>query len=213
MPRAAPPRTPGLRATASSRTPRGHWVLVSLVMVVFAVGLLVEGYTHGVLGETIQASQPGRRDRSPGPASLLNDTGRSSARADAAVRSYSMPPARWRSPSTTAPIRPGRRRSSPSCAVTGCPRPSSSWARTWPATRAWSARNCSAGDEVGSHTYTHLNLAAAAGVRASSSRSPRTRWPVRPGSGRTCSGCPIARTGRAHRRGLACLPAAAGTAT
>jgi Tfp pilus assembly protein PilX len=33
------------------RTPRGHWLLVSLVMIVFAVGLLVEGYTRGVLGE------------------------------------------------------------------------------------------------------------------------------------------------------------------
>ena len=33
-----------------SRTPRGHWVLVTLVMIVFTVGLLVEGYTRGELG-------------------------------------------------------------------------------------------------------------------------------------------------------------------
>jgi hypothetical protein len=31
--------------------PRGHWLLVSLVMFVFAVGLLVEGYTSGVFAD------------------------------------------------------------------------------------------------------------------------------------------------------------------
>jgi len=31
--------------------PRGHWFLVGLVLLVFALGLLVEGYSHGVLGE------------------------------------------------------------------------------------------------------------------------------------------------------------------
>ena len=31
----------------------------------------------------------------------------------------------------------------------------------WPATRAWSARSCGDGGEVGSHTYTHANLATA----------------------------------------------------
>jgi len=40
-----------------SRSPRGHWVLVGLVMLVFAVGLVVEGYTRGVLGEN-SADQP-----------------------------------------------------------------------------------------------------------------------------------------------------------
>ena len=40
-----------------SRTPRGHWALVGLVMLVFAVGLVVEGYTRGVLGEN-SADEP-----------------------------------------------------------------------------------------------------------------------------------------------------------
>jgi cellulose synthase/poly-beta-1,6-N-acetylglucosamine synthase-like glycosyltransferase/peptidoglycan/xylan/chitin deacetylase (PgdA/CDA1 family) len=49
------------RATAS----RSHWFLVGLVLLVFALGLLVEGYTHGVLGENssgvaqAQAGGPG----------------------------------------------------------------------------------------------------------------------------------------------------------
>ena len=32
--------------------PRGHWLLVGLLMLVFTLGLLVEGFSHGVLGET-----------------------------------------------------------------------------------------------------------------------------------------------------------------
>ena len=45
--------------------PRGHWLVVGLVLLVFALGLLVEGYSHGVLGENssgvaqAQAGGPG----------------------------------------------------------------------------------------------------------------------------------------------------------
>jgi cellulose synthase/poly-beta-1,6-N-acetylglucosamine synthase-like glycosyltransferase len=39
------------------RTPRGHWPLVSLLVFVFTLGLLIEGYTHGVLGEN-SADEP-----------------------------------------------------------------------------------------------------------------------------------------------------------
>jgi peptidoglycan-N-acetylglucosamine deacetylase len=35
-----------------ARSPRGHWLLVGLVLLVIAIGLLAEGYTHGVLGES-----------------------------------------------------------------------------------------------------------------------------------------------------------------
>lgn len=44
----APPRSTRHR---QARTPRGHWPLVILIVVIFALALLIEGFTHGVLGE------------------------------------------------------------------------------------------------------------------------------------------------------------------
>lgn len=51
--RYTPPRARPRRASRrQERTPRGHWLLISLMLVVFAVTLLVQGYTHGTLGES-----------------------------------------------------------------------------------------------------------------------------------------------------------------
>jgi cellulose synthase/poly-beta-1,6-N-acetylglucosamine synthase-like glycosyltransferase/peptidoglycan/xylan/chitin deacetylase (PgdA/CDA1 family) len=44
-------------AQQRTRTPRGHWPLICLLIFVFAIGLLIEGYTHGVLGEN-SADEP-----------------------------------------------------------------------------------------------------------------------------------------------------------
>jgi cellulose synthase/poly-beta-1,6-N-acetylglucosamine synthase-like glycosyltransferase/peptidoglycan/xylan/chitin deacetylase (PgdA/CDA1 family) len=44
-------------ARQRTRTPRGHWPLICLLVFVFAIGLLIEGYTHGVLGEN-SADEP-----------------------------------------------------------------------------------------------------------------------------------------------------------
>lgn len=55
-----------------SRTPRGHWLLVILVMLVFALGLLIEGYTHGILGEN-SADEPAQGPHvATAPATLIN---------------------------------------------------------------------------------------------------------------------------------------------
>jgi len=55
-----------------NRTPRGHWLLVSLLVFVFAIGLLIEGYTHGVLGEN-SADEPAVTPHSPAaPASVID---------------------------------------------------------------------------------------------------------------------------------------------
>ena len=69
-------------------------MLVSLVMVVFAVGLLVEGYTRGVLGEnSADEPPPGPHATVPAAATgggpVINATG-------SRIRSYSMPsPGLW----------------------------------------------------------------------------------------------------------------------
>jgi cellulose synthase/poly-beta-1,6-N-acetylglucosamine synthase-like glycosyltransferase/peptidoglycan/xylan/chitin deacetylase (PgdA/CDA1 family) len=55
----------------AARTPRGHWALVALMLLVFATALVVEGYTRGVLGESPQtANSAGSRGRA-GPHNLV----------------------------------------------------------------------------------------------------------------------------------------------
>src|SRR5215469_12497485 len=54
-----------------SRTPRGHWALVSLIIVVFMLALLIEGVTHGVLGENAADEPTTGPGAALGPASVL----------------------------------------------------------------------------------------------------------------------------------------------
>jgi cellulose synthase/poly-beta-1,6-N-acetylglucosamine synthase-like glycosyltransferase/peptidoglycan/xylan/chitin deacetylase (PgdA/CDA1 family) len=134
-------------------------VLVSLVMLVFAVGLLVEGYTHGVLGEN-SADEP-----SPGPHAtvplaaagggpVIDGTG-------PGVRSYSLPartvaltfddgPDPTWTPKILAVLR--RYRVPATFFLVGAHVASS------PDLVREELRD---GDQVGSHTYTHANLATA----------------------------------------------------
>ncbi len=53
-----------------NRTPRGHWPLISLMVFVFMIGLLIEGYTHGVLGENSADEPPVTPHAAPAPASV-----------------------------------------------------------------------------------------------------------------------------------------------
>ena len=73
-----------------SRTPRGHWVLVSLVMLVFAGGLMVEGYTRGVLGENSSTEPSPGRHTAAAPAAVTSG-GPVIRMAGSRPRSYTMP--------------------------------------------------------------------------------------------------------------------------
>jgi cellulose synthase/poly-beta-1,6-N-acetylglucosamine synthase-like glycosyltransferase/peptidoglycan/xylan/chitin deacetylase (PgdA/CDA1 family) len=151
-----PRRAKGRLAThRRSRTPRGHWILVSLIMVVFLIGLLIEGYTHGVLGEN-SADEPEAGGRAA-PAAVLNGGPVINA-ASARERSYSMP--------------------ARTIALTFDDGPDPTWTpeilavlrryhvpATFFVVGAHAAGNPGIiraelrdGDEVGSHTYTHPNL-------------------------------------------------------
>ena len=54
-----------------TRTPRGHWAFVALILLVFAVALLFEGYTHGVLGESPQTANLAGSEGPGGPHALV----------------------------------------------------------------------------------------------------------------------------------------------
>jgi cellulose synthase/poly-beta-1,6-N-acetylglucosamine synthase-like glycosyltransferase/peptidoglycan/xylan/chitin deacetylase (PgdA/CDA1 family) len=55
-----------------ARTPRGHWPLVSLIVIIFVLGLLIEGFTHGVLGESSADEPAAGLGAATGPASVVN---------------------------------------------------------------------------------------------------------------------------------------------
>lgn len=143
-----------------TRTPRGHWAFVGLMLLVFATALVFEGYTHGVLGESPQtANLPGSHGR-PGPHKLvyggpvINAVGRYSYSYRMRPRTVALtfddgPDPTW-TPKILAIL---RREQVPA---------------TFFVVGAHAAGNPSivhaeiaAGDEVGSHTYTHVNLASA----------------------------------------------------
>ncbi len=144
-----------------ARPPRGHWAFVALVLVVFAIALVVEGYTHGVLGESpATANQPGttgpllpgRVTGGMGP--VINAT-------RARPYSYSMPPRTvaltfddgpdpvW-TPKILAVL---RRYHVPATFFTVGAHVASDPSLV--------REEIAAGDEVGSHTYTHANLLTA----------------------------------------------------
>ena len=143
-----------------SRAPRGHWVLVSLVMLVFAAGLTVEGYTRGVLGENSSTEPSPGRHAAAAPAAVASG-GPVIRMAGSHPRSYTMPartvaltfddgPDPTWTPKILAVLRHYH--------VPGTFFLVGAHAASDPGLVREELRD---GDEVGSHTYTHANLATA----------------------------------------------------
>jgi cellulose synthase/poly-beta-1,6-N-acetylglucosamine synthase-like glycosyltransferase/peptidoglycan/xylan/chitin deacetylase (PgdA/CDA1 family) len=143
-----------------SRTPRGHWFVVSLVVLVFAVGLLVEGYTRGVLGEN-SSDQPSPGSHGGAAPAAVAGGGPVISVAGAHARSYAMPartvaltfddgPDPTWTPRVLAVLRHYR--------VPGTFFLVGTHVASYPGLAREELRD---GDEIGSHTYTHANLATA----------------------------------------------------
>jgi cellulose synthase/poly-beta-1,6-N-acetylglucosamine synthase-like glycosyltransferase/peptidoglycan/xylan/chitin deacetylase (PgdA/CDA1 family) len=143
-----------------SRTLRGHWILVSLVILIFAVSLLIEGYTRGVLGENSSAEPSPGSGGAAAPAAVTG-AGPVISVAGAHARSCPMPartvaltfddgPDPTWTPKILAILRHYR--------VPGTFFLVGAHVASYPALVRDELRE---GDEVGSHTYTHANLATA----------------------------------------------------
>jgi cellulose synthase/poly-beta-1,6-N-acetylglucosamine synthase-like glycosyltransferase/peptidoglycan/xylan/chitin deacetylase (PgdA/CDA1 family) len=140
------------------RTPRGHWPLVSLLVFVFAVGLLIEGYTHGVLGEN-SSDEPAVTPHSALAPASVTDGGPVVTVANGQPRSYQIPrktvvlsfddgPDPTWTPEILAVLE--RLHVPASFFLVGA------HAAGDPGLVQAELRD---GDQVGSHTYTHANLA------------------------------------------------------
>ena len=139
------------------RPPRGHWAFVVLVLAVFGAALLVEGYTHGVLGESPQTANQAGASGPAGPrfsGPVINATG------DRAF-AYTLPPRTAALSFDDGPnpvwtpkiLRILRRFGVPATFfVVG------THAASYPGLIRAEVK---AGDAIGSHTYTHANLASA----------------------------------------------------
>ena len=142
------------------RTPRGHWLFIALALFVFATALLVEGYTHGVLAETPQTANQAGSTGPAGPSGLVHGGPVINAIGQRAY-SYPIPPRTVAltfddgpDPAWTPKIIAVLRRYH----VVGTFFTVGAHVASYP----WLIRaELAAGDEVGSHTYTHVNLAAA----------------------------------------------------
>jgi poly-beta-1,6 N-acetyl-D-glucosamine synthase len=136
-------------------------VFVGLVLLVFAAALLVEGYTHGVLGETLQTANQVGASGPPGPSALVHGDRPVINATGARPFGYAMPPRKvaltfddgpdptW-TPKILAVL---RRYHVPATFFTV-----GAHVASYPSLVRAELR---AGDEIGSHTYTHANLASA----------------------------------------------------
>lgn len=137
---------------------RGRWLLIGLVMLVIALCLLVEGYTHGVVGETSSTVAQAATGGPTAPRAVI-DGGPAINATGARPRSYRMP---RRTVALTFDDGPGpvwtprilavlRRYHVPATFfVVGA------HAASYPGLIRQELRD---GDEIGSHTYTHPDLA------------------------------------------------------
>ncbi len=151
------PSSPASRR--GNRTPRGHWPLVSLLVFVFAIGLLIEGYTHGVLGENSADVPPANPHAVAAPAKVTAG-GPVLAVVDGQPRSYQIPrktvvlsfddgPDPTWTPKILAILE--RYGVPANFFLVGA------HAASYPGLVRAELRD---GDQVGSHTYTHANLGA-----------------------------------------------------
>jgi cellulose synthase/poly-beta-1,6-N-acetylglucosamine synthase-like glycosyltransferase/peptidoglycan/xylan/chitin deacetylase (PgdA/CDA1 family) len=143
-----------------SRTPRGHWAFVGLMLLVFATALVFQGYTHGVLGESPQTANLAGSYGPPGPRKLvhggpiINAIGRHPYSYHLPAKTVALtfddgPDPVW-TPKILAVLR--REHVPATFFLVG----------THAASNPSLVRaELAAGDEVGSHTYTHVNLASA----------------------------------------------------
>lgn len=177
------------RATA----PRGHWPLVALMLIVIALGLLTEGYTHGALSESAATVARAQTRGQPGPDRVVHG-GPIVSSAGGTPRTYSLPPRTaaltfddgpdpvW-TPRILAVLR--RYHVPATFNLVGV------HAADYPGIVRRELRQ---GEEVGSHTYTHIDLtggwqeqlqltltqnalSGAAGVRTSLLRPPYSSIP------------------------------------
>ncbi len=143
-----------------TRTPRGHWAFVALTLLVFSTAMAFEGYTHGVLGESPQtANLPGSHGPN-GPAQLMHGGPVINAvgsrpfsyrmRAKTVALTFDDGPDPTWTPKILAVLR--RENVPATFFVIGA------HAASYPSIVR---TEIAAGDEVGSHTYTHANLASA----------------------------------------------------
>jgi cellulose synthase/poly-beta-1,6-N-acetylglucosamine synthase-like glycosyltransferase/peptidoglycan/xylan/chitin deacetylase (PgdA/CDA1 family) len=143
-----------------SRTPRGHWFLVSLFVLVFAVGLLVEGYTRGVLGEN-SSDQPAPGSHGGAAPAAVAGGGPVTSVAGAHARSYAMPA---RTVALTFDDGPDPTWTPRILAVLRHYRVPGTFFLVGTHVASYQGlvrKELRDGDELGSHTYTHANLATA----------------------------------------------------
>ena len=163
----SPPRqrggTPARPASSSHRrraAPRGHWILVGLLMFVFAVGLVIEGYTHGVLGEN-SADEPSAAARAASAPAAVAGGGPVIGVSGSRATSYALPA---RTAALTFDDGPDPTWTPKILAVLHRYHVPATFflvgahAATYPGLVQAELRD---GSEVGSHTYTHTNLATA----------------------------------------------------
>jgi cellulose synthase/poly-beta-1,6-N-acetylglucosamine synthase-like glycosyltransferase/peptidoglycan/xylan/chitin deacetylase (PgdA/CDA1 family) len=141
-------------------SPRGHWILVSLVMFVLAVGLVIEGYTHGVLGEN-SSDKPAASPRAAAAPAAVTGGGPVVQVTGSQPTSYSLPA---RTVALTFDDGPDPAWTPQILAVLHRYHVPATFflvgahAASFPGLVRAELRD---GNEVGSHTYTHANLATA----------------------------------------------------
>jgi cellulose synthase/poly-beta-1,6-N-acetylglucosamine synthase-like glycosyltransferase/peptidoglycan/xylan/chitin deacetylase (PgdA/CDA1 family) len=146
------------RKNRRDRAPRGHWFLVSLVLFVFAAGLIIEGYTRGVLGENSADSAVAAAVQAQGAAPHWVTGG---GPVFTATRSYPMPP---RTVALTFDDGPDPEWTPKILAVLHRYRIPATFFTVGAHAASYPSlirQELAAGDEVGSHTYTHTDLSTA----------------------------------------------------
>jgi cellulose synthase/poly-beta-1,6-N-acetylglucosamine synthase-like glycosyltransferase/peptidoglycan/xylan/chitin deacetylase (PgdA/CDA1 family) len=142
--------------------PRGHWILLSLCGLTLACGLLLQGYAHGAVGESSQHAAP-RGGAVPtavahgGPVLNLSGDGPQSARMPRRTIALTFddgPDPRWTPQVLDVLKRHGAHATFFTVGARVADHP------------GLVRRTVAEGNEVGSHTYTHIDLTRSSSARA-----------------------------------------------